>query len=176
MSGLLRTLFGYQAWANEDLFDKLGELDPERYRTELAKAAKLIDHSHVVARIFAAHLTDARHGYMSDASEETPTLQELRAAVAASDHWSVDYVAGVSPASLDERLAFVFTDGDKGCMSREEMLGHVILHGGYHRGEVGRILSQLSITPPWDTLAVHLHRSEPSRRRQAGRPVLAGAD
>lgn len=166
MSGLLRTLFGYQAWANEELFDKLGELDPERHRAELGKAAKLIDHSHVVARIFMAHLTGARHGYTSDASDETPTLRELRTSVATSDRWYIDYVADVSPALLGERRAFVFTDGDKGRMSREEMLGHVILHGGYHRGEVGRILSQLAVTPPWDTLAVHLHRAEPGRRLQ----------
>ncbi len=52
-------------------------------------------------------------------------------------------------------------------MSRQEMLMHVATHGGYHRGEVGRILAQLSLAPPWDTFAVYLHQSEPSRRLQA---------
>ncbi|WP_341872622.1 DinB family protein [Mesorhizobium amorphae] len=52
-------------------------------------------------------------------------------------------------------------------MSRQEMLTHVIIHGGYHRGEIGRLLSQISIAPPWDTFAVHLHQTEPSRRLQA---------
>lgn len=62
-----------------------------------------------------------------------------------------------------------FTDGDKGYMTLEEMLTHVALYGGYHPGEVGRILWQLSITPPWDTFAVYLHHTEPERRRQGSK-------
>jgi uncharacterized damage-inducible protein DinB len=170
MSGLLRTMFGYHAWANADLFGKLEELDPERHQADLAKALRLISHYHVVARIFAAHLTADKHGYTADNVEETPALADLRSAVGGSDQWYLDYVEHIRSDQLAERVAFVFTDGDKGYMSREEMLSHVILHGGYHRGEVGRILSQLSITPPWDTLAVYLHQTEPSRRMQ-GRHV-----
>jgi uncharacterized damage-inducible protein DinB len=51
-------------------------------------------------------------------------------------------------------------------MSRQEMLTHVVTHGSYHRGEIGRILAQIGVTPPWDTFAVHLHQAEPSRRLQ----------
>jgi uncharacterized damage-inducible protein DinB len=69
-------------------------------------------------------------------------------------------------------MAFNFTDGDKGYMTREEMLTHVALHGGYHRGEVGRILWQLSITPPWDTFAVYLHQADPARRLQSERQPI----
>jgi uncharacterized damage-inducible protein DinB len=47
------------------------------------------------------------------------------------------------------------------------MLGHVITHGSYHRGAVGRIMSQVSVPPPRDTLTVYLHRSEPQRRERA---------
>lgn len=166
MSGLLHTLFGYHTWANADLFGKLEELDPERQGAELARALRLISHYHVVARIFAAHLSGETHRYTSDNVAQTPALADLRSAVTDSDRWYLDYVAHVPPGRLTERLAFMFTDGDKGYMSREEMLGHVILHGGYHRGEVGRILSQLSIMPPWDTLAVYLHQTEPARRLQ----------
>jgi uncharacterized damage-inducible protein DinB len=85
-------------------------------------------------------------------------------AMAASDRWYLDYLETVTPELLSEAVPFLFTDGDKGCMSREEMLAHVVTHGGYHRGEVGRILAQLSISPPWDTLAVYLHSTDPSRR------------
>lgn len=57
-------------------------------------------------------------------------------------------------------------------MTREEMLTHVVTHGGYHRGEVGRLMIQAAarsahdIKLPWDTYAVHLHRTEPERRLQ----------
>ena len=49
-------------------------------------------------------------------------------------------------------------------MSREEMLGHVVTHGGYHRGAVGRVMAQVSVAPPRDIFTVYLHRAEPERR------------
>ncbi|MDX8531397.1 DinB family protein [Mesorhizobium sp. VK25A] len=51
------------------------------------------------------------------------------------------------------------------------MLTHVVLHGSYHRGEIGRMLAGIAVSPPWDTYAVHLHRSEPARRLQREREL-----
>ena len=168
MSGLLRTTFGYHAWANHELLGALAGLDPRTQGSELQAILRLIDHAHVVSRIFAAHLSGSRHPHASDRSAETPALDMLRAAVAATDQWYLDYVKAVPPAALLEAVSFTFTDGDSGRMTREEMLAHVALHSAVHRGEACRILSQLSITPPWDTLAVYLHQAEPARRRQGG--------
>lgn len=174
MSTLLQTLYGYHAWANVDLFNKLESVDREKHGTELQTALRLISHYYVVSRIFAGHLQGVPHGFTSDNLEEAPALDELRTAVTSSDQWYLDYLRTVSPATLSEAVAFTFTDGDKGYMTCEEMLTHVALHGGYHRGEVGRILWQLSITPPWDTFAVYLHQSEPARRQQGSKqPVPA---
>ncbi|KUM43363.1 DinB family protein [Pseudomonas sp. EpS/L25] len=174
MDTLLQTLYGYHAWANIDLFNKLESIDLTKHGTELQTALRLISHYYVVSRIFAGHLQGVPHGFASDNLEETPALDDLRAAVTSSDQWYLDYISTVSPAALSEAVAFTFTDGDKGYMTREEMLTHVALHGGYHRGEVGRILWQLSITPPWDTFAVYLHQAEPARRLQDERkPILA---
>ncbi|TWC76292.1 putative damage-inducible protein DinB [Rhizobium sp. SJZ105] len=169
MSTLLQTLYGYHAWANVDLFNKLESLDPEKHGAELQTALRLISHYYVVSRIFAGHLQGTPHGFISDNLEETPALNELRTAVISSDQWYLGYLDTVSPTALYEAVAFTFTDGDKGYMTREEMLTHVALHGGYHRGEVGRILWLLSITPPWDTFAVYLHQTEPARRQQSGK-------
>ncbi|MFF2324178.1 DinB family protein [Agrobacterium sp. NPDC058088] len=172
MSVILQTLYGYHAWANVDLFNKLEGVDPEKHGTELQTALRLISHYYVVSRIFAGHLQGVPHGFMSDNLEEIPALNDLKTAVTSSDQWYLDYLRTVSPATLSEAVAFTFTDGDKGYMTREEMLAHVALHGGYHRGEVGRILWQLSITPPWDTFAVYLHQADPARRLQGERPPI----
>jgi uncharacterized damage-inducible protein DinB len=166
MSEMLQTLYGYQAWANRDLLDKLALLDETTQATERETALRLVSHHHVVARIFAGHLTGTNHGYASDNMVETPSLGELQTSVAATDRWYRDYVRTISPEALSQTVAFSFTDGDKGSMTRHEMLLHVALHSAVHRGEVCRILWQLSITPPWDTLAVYLHQSEPARREQ----------
>ncbi|SCB42144.1 DinB family protein [Rhizobium multihospitium] len=161
---LLQTLFRYQAWANEELLDAIDRLDTARHGKERHLSIRLMNHSLVVGRIFAAHLTGREHGYADDNTPETPTLSDLRAALTASDQWYLTYLETISPELLSAPIPFIFTDDDKGCMTRQEMLLHVVTHGGYHRGEIGRLLAQLSITPPWDTLAVHLHRSEPARR------------
>jgi uncharacterized damage-inducible protein DinB len=170
---LLTQIFAYQAWANNDLFDKLADADGESGGAEMHAALRLVNHSYVVARIFAAHLTGTDHGYASDNTEETPSLEALRAAVTLSDQWYLDYLQGADHDDLAEPVAFTFTDGDKGQMTREEMLVHVALHGSYHRGEVGRMLWQRAVTPPWDTFAVFLHQREPARRQQAGRRSAA---
>ena len=168
MSTWLRALYGYHAWANSDLFDKLEMLDQPSQGRDRHTAIRLINHSYVVAQIFAAHLRGTTHHYEAAGTAETPTLSELRAAVTASDQWYLNYVQSASPSNLSGSVPFTFTDGDKGYMTREEMLAHVALHGGYHRGEVGRILSQHSIAPPHDTFAVYLHQTDPSRRQQGG--------
>jgi len=173
MTTLLQTLYGYHAWANNDLFDKLETVDQQKHGSELQTAQRLISHSFVVSRIFAAHLHCVPHEYTSDNLENTPPLGELRAAVTSSDQWYLDYVHNIPSAVLSEAVPFTFTDGDKGYMTREEMLTHVALHAGYHRGEVGRILWQLSVTPPWDTFAVYLHQFEPKRRLQEGKNLVS---
>jgi uncharacterized damage-inducible protein DinB len=165
---LLKSLLVYQAWANDELLEKLASVDPSSNVEACHAGIRLMNHIHVVSRIFAAHLTGVAHGYASDNTEETPAPAVLRTAMTAADRWYLDYLETVSEQALAEPVAFTFTDGDRGCMTRQEMLTHVVLHGGYHRGEIGRILAQIAVSPPWDTYAVHLHKVEPARR-------LAGA-
>jgi uncharacterized damage-inducible protein DinB len=162
---MLLTLFKYQAWANSEFFNKMEGFDAERHKDEFHAALRLMNHAYVVGQIFAGHLTGKPHGFAADNTPETPSLSELRSAVAALDNWYLAYVETVTPEQLAENLPLVFTDGDKGAMSREEMLTHVVTHAGYHRGEVGRIMRHLALELPWDTLAVYLHRSEPQRRQ-----------
>jgi uncharacterized damage-inducible protein DinB len=164
---LLHSLFRHKAWANEELFAELEKLDAATHADERHSAIRLLNHIYVVDRIFAAHLRREPHGYAATNTPETPTLAALRDAVLASDRWYLDYVGAVTAQQLAEPLSFTFTDGAAGGMSREEMLGHVITHGSYHRGAVGRIMSQASVPPPRDTLTVYLHRCEPQRRERA---------
>ncbi|ESY12334.1 damage-inducible protein DinB [Mesorhizobium sp. M0615] len=160
---LLRSLFVYQAWANGELLQKLAGLDQQEHVDQRHTATRLINHNLVVSKIFAAHLSGTRHGYAS----------ELSAGVAAMDRWYLDHIEAVSPKLMSEPVPFTFTDGDRAMMSRQEMLTHVVTHGGYHRGEIGRILMQIGIAPPWDTFAAHLHHAEPSRRPQVRERVGA---
>lgn len=158
---ILKSLFGHKAWANAELFQVLATVRPQN---DLHTAIRTMNHIYVVDRIFRAHLLGEAHGYEASNTKDTPTLEELRAAVEQTDAWYQQYVDGLDEAVLLEKLRFTFTDGDSGQMSREEMLMHVITHGGYHRGNVGQVLKNISVAPPRDLLTKFLHTSEPQRR------------
>jgi len=159
----LHSLFRYKAWADGELLDALATLDPQQDPEAHHNALRIFNHIHVVDAIFKGNLQGEPHGFSATNTPETPTLAMLRTAIGTLDVWYLDYVAGLSPKDAESRLSFNFVDGDKGQMSREEMLLHLVTHGGYHRGAIGRILVQCGITPPRDTLTTFLHRSEPER-------------
>jgi uncharacterized damage-inducible protein DinB len=163
-STLLLSLFKYKAWANQELFAELEKLDAQAHQAERHAAIRLLNHVYVVDRIFQAHLDGTAHPYTATNTPDTPGLHELRDLVATTDRWYIEHIESLAPQRLPEPVSFTFTDGNKGCMSREEMLGHIATHGGYHRGAVGRIMAQLSVPPPRDIFTVFLHTAEPQRR------------
>jgi uncharacterized damage-inducible protein DinB len=160
----LRTLFAYKAWANEELFAALAEVDAEKHPAEAHTAIRVLNHVYVVDCIFKAHLAGSAHGYAATNTKETPSLHALAAAVKDVDAWFLAYVTNLPSSSLQEQVRFVFTDGDAGLMSREEILLHVITHGGYHRGGAGQVMRAASVAPPRDLYTRFLHSSEPARR------------
>lgn len=164
MDETLSALFRYQAWANAAFLEVLAAVDAGRHPVEHRKAVRLMNHIHVVAEIFAAHLRGVWHGHTSDNTDETPDVGDLATAVAALDGWYLAFSHSATPEGLSESIAFTFTDGDRGRMTRREMLIHVALHGAYHRGEVGRILGVIGASMPRDTFATFLHQAEPERR------------
>ena len=166
-STLLQSMFRHKAWANAELFAELAKVDPVAHAAERHAAIRTLNHIFVVDRIFAAHLCGQAHVYAATNTAETPRLEALRDEVAASDRWYVDHIDTLTPQALAEAVDFVFTDGQPGRMSREEMLAHVATHGSYHRGAVGRIMAQVAVPPPRDIFTVFLHQSEPRRRARA---------
>lgn len=163
----LQSLLHYNAWANRELLAKLSLLDPQLHQSALADALLRAGHIAVVADIFRAHLLGTAHAYASDAFEGDLSLRRISDMSAALDDWYLDYLSTVSEQALRETIGFRFTDGDDGLMSRAEMILHVVLHGSYHRGEIGTRLTQIGAAIPWDTYAVHLHRFDPARRARS---------
>jgi uncharacterized damage-inducible protein DinB len=160
----LGSLFAYKAWSNEELFAALDEVDVSTHPDEARNAIRILNHVYVVDRIFQAHLQGKTHAYAATNTEETPTVAALAAAVKDLDAWYVSYAQGLAPEARNERVRFVFTDGDAGCMSREEILMHVITHGGYHRGAAGQVMRGAAVAPPRDLYTRFLHIAEPGRR------------
>jgi uncharacterized damage-inducible protein DinB len=165
MNSILVSLFEYKTWANEELHAALAKFDAQRHPNEFRAMLHILDHVNVVDRIFQGHLTGtAASHFKATNSEQTPGLPELREIVRATDDWYLRFVSDISAERLKQRVHFTFVDGDKGAMSCEEMLLHVITHGGYHRGSVGQMLEDMGLDSPPDSLTKYLHRHEPERR------------
>jgi uncharacterized damage-inducible protein DinB len=153
---MFKQLTGYKRWANQELFACLQALPADITAEPRHTMIRLLNHVYVVDQIFRAHLSATTHGHTALNTLATPTLAELWAAVQEMDQWYVDYAATLSHDACQQRLDFVFVDGQAGNMSRAEMLLHVVNHGSYHRGAVGELLHQCAITPPRDVLTRYL--------------------
>lgn len=162
---LLISLLQYKASADAELLGALNALGAEGSSPDLQSAMRVLNHAHIVDRIFVANLQKLDHAYTASWSREAPPLAQLSLDIQDIDRWYVDYISCIGPRELEEVIDFTFTDGSHGRMSREEMLAHVVTHSGYHRGEVGRLLPQIEHTAMRDVFAGFLHRSDPSRRQ-----------
>lgn len=160
----MKSKFRYKAWANAEILQSIAKIDPSRHLEQWTLAVRLMNHTYVMDRIFASHLSGTTHEFQATNTPDTPSLDELHERIAASDDWYQQYVNQLSRSDLGESISFTFTDGDRGAMTREEMLFHVLAHGAYHRGDVGMALSSCGIDRPKDTFTRFLHLSEPGRR------------
>lgn len=171
MRDILQRLFRYKAWANDKLLIALDGVGDQSPVTGLAVQA--LSHSYIVDRIFAAHLRRTAHGYTSANAREMPALDVLSADIRKSDQEYIDYVSMLGHDQLAERIDFVFTDGARGSMSREEMLMHVITHGVGHRGQISAVMLLNSLAPAKDGFTSYLHEAEGRRRLQeAANPTM----
>jgi uncharacterized damage-inducible protein DinB len=162
----LERVFSYKAKANQETLMAMRQFDDASPAKEIA--IRVLNHTYAVDRIFAGNMTGTEHGYTSPNPGQSPSLEELSAAIKESDQWYLNYVSLLSEEQLAERIDFTFTDGLPGRMSRDEMLMHVTVHGEYHRGQISLILMQNSIAPPGDGFTSFLHKAEASTRRRSG--------
>ena len=164
---LFHSLYSFKAWSHAELYAVLDRETAKLSDDGRREVMRLLSHIHVIDQIFQGHLEGTPHGFKAPNTPEIPPLDVLRPKVAEVDQWYVDYVSRLPNDRYGERIAFEFTDGLRGHMSREEILMHVLQHGGYHRGSIGRILVEHGIAPPRETYTRYLHEDEPQRRTQA---------
>src|SRR5690606_1483077 len=100
----MKQAFRYKAWANAEILDAIATIDAARFPEQWTLAVRLMNHTHVVDRIFAAHLVGAAHGFTATNTPETPGLEELRASIATTDDWYQAYVARLPHGELAKSI------------------------------------------------------------------------
>lgn len=142
------TLTAYNAWENDGLYSVLETVPEARALDETPIILAVLNHAYAVACIFQAHIQGKSHSYTSANPENQLTLDELAPAARTIDRWYVDYTGSAKESDLNKRINFRFTNGDKACMSRREMVLHVVNHHSYHRGNVGIFFLKNGIPVP----------------------------
>jgi uncharacterized damage-inducible protein DinB len=106
----------------------------------------VLAHASLVDHAFKARLLDEAPEFASVIPARIPDLNDLAETVSKTDAWYIDYAGAVTDAELARTVAFVFlSDGDKGRMTKQDMLVHVLTHAQSHRAQVGAMLDKASI-------------------------------
>ena len=152
-------LFDVKCWADRGLCDTIGENADRLDIEEKAILVQILDHFHVVDRIFQHHLLGRAHHFKAARSDVPPAFDELARSIEAVDDWYRSYVSALAPAEFDEYLDFTFTSGKPARMRRGEILLHVCLHGTYHRGNAGAVLQLKGLAPSRDAITDYLEEA-----------------
>lgn len=145
-------LIAIKQWADRGLYDVVSQ-NVERLSAEEATIMlRILDHIHVVDRIFQHHLQGVPHAFKAPRSEKIPELQGLANSAREVDDWYVSYVSNLEESDFEQPVDFVFTSGKAARMRRGEIILHVCLHGTYHRGNAGAVLQLKGVTPSRDAV------------------------
>ena len=148
----LRTLIDFNAWANEEMYQKVSELPPEEVKKErktpLVSIFVSMHHLLNVDRIWLAHMQGEGHDYNTLRDVHIEDLDELWAARREMDKTLQDYVDSLSEAELEEIVDYELIGGNSGSMSRVMCLTHLAIHGAYHRGWISDMFGQAGAPQP----------------------------
>lgn len=154
----------YKQWSDKVMFDAVAAL-PEgeavKPRTSLFKnMVHTLNHIYVIDRIWQAHLEGRDHGYEARNTREHPSLAELWRQQQDVDAWYVQWAAAQSDARLGETVEYTLIGGNRGAMTRGEILLHVVMHDNYHRGYVAEMFYQVpGCRPPSTDLPVYMREA-----------------
>ena len=149
-------LIATKRWADRGLYDAVARNFQQLSTEQAAIMLRILDHIHVVDRIFQHHLQGVPHSFRAARSENLPRLDELEKNANEVDDWYASYVGSLSESDFEEPIDFVFTSGKAARMRRGEILLHVCLHGTYHRGNAGAVLQLKGLTPGRDAITDYL--------------------
>jgi len=156
-----RMLTRYNSWANRLIFDAVAGLPGDEATKERHSLFKnmvhTLNHNYVIDLIWQAHLEGREHGFAARNTQGHPPLAELWRKQQVVDDWYIAWGGRMSEAALGEKVPFTLIGGNKGVMTRAEILLHIVNHTSYHRGFVADLFYQVpGARPPTTDLPVFL--------------------
>lgn len=150
----------YKTWANKLIFEAVSELPHKELYKErknlFPSIIRVLNHMYIVDLIWQAHLERKEHGLKERNPEKCPSLEKIWLSQQKMDEWYTSYSEQLSIDELNEKIDFKFMNGDKGIMTRNEILLHIVNHATYHRGFIADMFYQIPIKPPTTDFPIFL--------------------
>jgi uncharacterized damage-inducible protein DinB len=137
----LAALFAYDDWANRESLSSLRRVDSPPPR----------------AIEVMAHIVGCQWlwiGRLKLSNEPAAVWPQLGIDPCASqlkelaDAWAV-YLSSLTPRALGEEIAYTNSKGESWLSNRQDILTHVIMHSGYHRGQIAMLLGRAGHEPAY---------------------------
>ena len=145
----IRSLYAYNAWAHQRIFESIGQLTPSQLVQPLGGSFSSI-------RDTVAHIVFAEWLWLRRWKGEMPTSQpdwvkgdiaSLRDQLSAIDRERAQFIESLSDDQLSQTRNFTDMAGKAHVRRLADMLIHVANHATYHRGQVASMTRQVGGTP-----------------------------
>ena len=156
---VVRTMYGYNTWANERILSTAEHLTPEQFAAEGSASFSSV-------RDTLVHTMWAQWNWLLRwysrpnpphfAGADYPDVPTLRARWAEIDRETHAFVAMLDDAALSRTLHYVNSRDEPMAYPLWQQVIHQVNHGTQHRSEVAAILTAYGHSPGWMDLMVYL--------------------
>ncbi len=156
----LRKMCRYKQWANEKIYAALKALPADILTMErkivFGSMLATLHHAYLMDTVWKCHLEGSPHAVTSRDPKNSPSLEVLFIHQVEVDAWFVNYAESLHSDLLEDVVAFDFIGGERGSMSRQDIVMHVVNHTTYHRGHIAGMMYESGAAPPTTDLPVFL--------------------
>lgn len=146
----LRSLFAYNQWANQRVFDAVTPLSEEQFARPLSSSFSSI-------RDTLGHIVGAEWVWLRRWNGESPssipdfvtssTVESLRTKLSDIERERDRFLASLAEPELARQLTYTNFAGERLSYSLRDLFVHVVNHSTYHRGQIATMLRQVGAKP-----------------------------
>jgi uncharacterized damage-inducible protein DinB len=152
MKTLCVTQARHNRWANDRLYEAAAGLSPQQLAedqgVDFGSVLGILNHLLLADRVWLHRFTGQGQAPTSVSGLAYTDFAALREAREAEDARIIAFAYALSPAFLEQILAFSTTSGTACAEPATLLLAHFFQHQAHHRGQVHGLLPRFGLTPP----------------------------
>lgn len=155
----IRTLYGYNAWANRRILDTAAQLTSEQLKAP-GRASFDSIHATLVHTMSAHWIWLSRWQGISPRAMLDPatfaTLADIRARWQQIEQETQAVLDNLDESLLEQAVIYTNTKGRQNAYPLWQLMLHQVNHATQHRSEIAMILTELGYSPDWLDLIRYL--------------------